>query len=267
MRGFDLNEFSFQESFEGENPTHHMNAGRHTHQSRRQKRRKHYDQYEQHVHCEQHEEYGQHEQSSQHKHHNCHEQFNPHGHHDHHEHHEHHDHKKNDEDCICETIKKIHKAQVEADHCDCRVSCEKSIQQLLSGSKHKQTANTIPFSMDCGCETFFGKAPVYNEHGHFCIIASPFFKVKQVKENCCVVLELLWPTCDDEPFQDTFKENGHFEFPCCFDFNGFIGTGACITVDLKCFCSISCHKPTMVEHATEEQLHDIFKNHRHCHKK
>lgn len=178
----------------------------------------------------------------------------------HHDEDDHFDRDNHDDDCVCGVVKKINKAQAAVEESDCRVSCEKSIKQLLS--RHKPTANTIPFSLDCGCETFLGKAPVYSSDGNFRIIASPFFKVKKVNHHCCAVVELLWPTCNGEPFQGHFSNDDKHSFPCC-DFDGFIETGACITVVLKCFCSISCHKPTMTQHATSSQIQDIYKGQKH----
>ncbi|WP_017754660.1 CotY/CotZ family spore coat protein [Calidifontibacillus oryziterrae] len=191
---------------------------------------------------------------------------------DHHDHeHEHeHDHEHDDDiHCVCKVVRKIHKAQLAAEErrndC-CKVSCERSIQQLLSPKKFAPVANTIPFSLECGCKScnnspFLGKAPLYGKNGKFCLIFSPFFKVKKIKDDCCAVLELLWPTCNGEPFAGKFTGDHKKSFPC-FDFNGFIETGACITVDLECFCGISCHQPTMTENATASQIHDILKAHK-----
>ncbi len=173
----------------------------------------------------------------------------------------HDEHDKDDKDCICSTIKRILKAQEEVDECQCRVSCERSIRQMLAPNDCPP-ANTVPFTLTCGCDLFFGKAAIYGKSGNFCLISSPFFKVKKVDRNCCAVLELLWPTCNGKPYEGYLKCKDHHSFPC-HDFNGFIGTGACITVDLSCFCSISCHKPHMVEEATACQIQDIIKCHKH----
>lgn len=257
MRFFENNEPEFQGPFNDEHQMNHK-------QKKHHKRHKHFGHYK-HYEQEGHFDHRDHDGHFDH-----HEHFDFHEDHEHEEHfcqcehHHHHDHKeKCCEDCICEIVKKIHKAQAEVNHSSCNVSCEKSIQQLLSQSKNCHTANTIPFSLDSD-DTFFGKAPVYDKYGNFCVIASPFFRVKKIVQNCCAVLELLWPTCNGELFEDTFKHDGTHSFPCCYNFNGFVGTGACLTVDLKCFCSISCHKPMMVREATACQIHDIIKNHRHC---
>lgn len=167
---------------------------------------------------------------------------------------------KDDKNCICSIIRKILKAQEAAEDCECKVSCESAIKQLLSPTACPP-ANTIPFTLNCGCDLFFGKAAIYGKHGNFCLISSPFFKVKKVDHHCCVVLELLWPTCDGEPFHCPLKCSDHHSF-ACHGFNGFIGTGACITVDLSCFCGISCQKPHMVNEATANEIHKIIK----CHK-
>ncbi|HHY72438.1 MAG TPA: hypothetical protein GX497_04275 [Bacillus bacterium] len=272
MRFFENNEPEFQGPFNDEHQMNHKQKKHH----KRHKHFGHYKHYEQEGHFDHRDHDGHfdhHEHFDFHEDHEHEEHFCQCGHHHHNEHHEHHgydgqhhhhEHKeKCCEDCICEIVKKIHKAQAEVNHSSCNVSCEKSIQQLLSQSKNCHTANTIPFSLDSD-DTFFGKAPVYDKYGNFCVIASPFFRVKKILQNCCAVLELLWPTCNGELFEDTFKHDGTHSFPCCYNFNGFVGTGACLTVDLKCFCSISCHKPMMVREATACQIHDIIKNHRHC---
>lgn len=177
------------------------------------------------------------------------------------EHHSHQDHKDNhDDDCVCKIVRKIHKAQLAVEESDCRVSCERSIEQLFSPINTCPKVNTIPFSLDCGCETFFGKGSIRDKHGKFRLISSPFFKVKKINRNCCAVLELLWPTCDGKPLEADFKNEGKHDFNC-IEFNGFIGTGACINVDLKCFCSISCHEAVWVDRVSKCQLHDICQCH------
>ncbi len=214
-----------------------------------------------------HDRYPQHKHEQHHQHHECpkchecrkhHEDQKHHECQEHHHHQEHHEHMAEDKDCICSTVKRIFKAQEEVDECHCRVSCERSIRQILS--QNDCSPNTIPFTLTCGCDLFFGKAAIYSKHGHFCIISSPFFKVKKVDHNCCAVLELLWPTCDGEPVRGPLKCKDH-DF-LCDDFNGFIGTGSCITVDLSCFCSISCQKPHMVNEATTSQIQQIIKGHK-----
>ncbi|HHW39033.1 MAG TPA: hypothetical protein GXX18_17675 [Bacillales bacterium] len=191
-----------------------------------------------------------------------------HGNHHHHPHppphheedhgHCHEEHDNDDKDCICSIVKRILKAQEMVDDCRCRVSCERSIRQLHTPYECPP-ADTIPFTLTCGCDLFCGKGAIYSRHGNFCLISSPFFRVKKVDHHCCAVLELLWPTFDGEPIKGplTCRDNN---FPCN-DFNGFIGTGVCITVDLSCFCSISCLKPHMVNKATASQIQQIIKGH------
>ncbi|MEC1769904.1 CotY/CotZ family spore coat protein [Schinkia azotoformans] len=178
----------------------------------------------------------------------------------HHCHDEHDKDGKDDKNCICSIVRRILKAQEEVDECQCEVSCERSIRQMLAPNDCPP-ANTVPFTLTCGCDLFFGKTVIYDKHGLFCLISSPFFKVKKVDHNCCAVLELLWPTCNGEPHNGPLKCPDHNSFLCC-NFSGFIGTGACITVDLSCFCGISCLKPHMVDEATANQIHQIIK----CHK-
>lgn len=206
----------------------------------------------------------QHEHHECHKCHKCHECQEHHEcqkHHECREHHqEHHEHMDEDKDCICSLLKRILMAQEEVEECQCKVSCERSIRQMLAPNECPP-ANTVPFTLTCGCDLFFGKAAIYSRNGLFCLISSPFFKVKRVDHHCCAVLELLWPTCNGEPHNGPLKCPDQNSIICC-DFSGFIGTGACITVDLSCFCSISCQKPHMVDEATANQIHQIIK----CHK-
>ncbi|NSL51437.1 CotY/CotZ family spore coat protein [Calidifontibacillus erzurumensis] len=170
---------------------------------------------------------------------------------DHEEAFHHHDKHEEDEDCVCSIVKKIHKAQSAVKESDCRVSCETSIQQLLSPAPK---ANTIPFTLTCDCDLFIAKAPVYSRKENFKLISSPFFRVKKVNHNCCAVLELLLPTKDGKTAEGVFKHDDHHSDHS--DFDGFVGTGACITVDLHCFCNITCFKPTIVH-----TRHHFFNGH------
>ena len=212
-----------------------------------------------------HEHHGHEHHGHEHHEHKHHEhEHHGHEHHGHehhgHEHHGHEHHGHDEKHCICSIVKKIHKAQEEIEACQCRVSCERSIDQLLL-KNDCPSANTIPFTLDCGCDLFIGKAAIYDKNGNFSFISSPFFKVKKVDHHCCAVLELLLPTCNGEPHNPPNCSNHNPYLGCEFD--GFIGTGACITVDLSCFCSISCLKPHMVD-AKASQNHHIFKCHKNC---
>lgn len=159
---------------------------------------------------------------------------------DHHEHHE---------SCVGEVLEAILHAQKKAkkQH-DCDHSCKESISDLLE-EKNRQQKNTIPFLLFCGdCEPFkaSGVKVVKNHHTKkkkFACISSFIFKIKDLNDGCAV-LELLTfkpnKSCNSD-----HKENQKSPCtPCCQidhkDVDDLIGTGICITVDLACFCAISC---------------------------
>lgn len=176
-----------------------------------------------------------------------------------------------DRNCVKNTIKQIIDAQREAaggpSH-DCDTSCERSIDDLLSPSRDRgpRRHTTIPFMLVCkdGCSTFFGSGFTGrggHRHGHFHCVESPVFKVQGFVKGShnCVRLELLTPIYHKHrPRGD--GEEGHREprahhGDCGCGGGGVCGyfghrpvenfraTGVCITVDLDCFCGISCLDP------------------------
>ncbi|TLS35358.1 CotY/CotZ family spore coat protein [Pseudalkalibacillus caeni] len=129
-------------------------------------------------------------------------------------------------ECVCDVVREIDDVQRKVQGSECNVSCERSIQELIKGNY--PTKDTIPFKLigESGDE-FKAKAPVKVHANHdFCIafVRSSYFRVEKfVKEKeCCAILELLCPI-----------KSG-------YKITGFQRTGACITVDLDCFCSIIC---------------------------
>lgn len=161
------------------------------------------------------------------------------------------------DDCVCDVVRRIIMAQnkVAATTNRCDSSCEQSIKQLLSPVKTNKSKNTtIPFVLYTkDLKPFIAngvfKAPIkgYPDTKYFDVIETPILKaIKFVKgSDCCVKLELLQPVnangfpvanrgdklsdffCDETPFRTiNFRE-----------------TGICITVDLNCFCGITCLDP------------------------
>lgn len=161
--------------------------------------------------------------------------------------------------CVRDTIRKILDAQREVSdgglH-DCTSSCERSIDDLLSpGRARRGRHTTVPFMLTCkdNCSTFYGSGFCGHgghsgHHGHFECIESPIFKVQGfVRGNSnCVRLELLVP----EGFHSSDGEHGGHGHESCGGsvcsgfgnkhFKNLRHTGVCITVDLRCFCGISC---------------------------
>ncbi|RSD29430.1 CotY/CotZ family spore coat protein [Mesobacillus subterraneus] len=148
--------------------------------------------------------------------------------------------KKHDGDsCVCEVLRAVADAQDEVDvDNDCDVSCHRSIQELLAGAQTPNGLDTIPLILYCGdCVPFEGfGARVRN--GNLDCFRSFFFRVTSVDNDCCAKIELL----------TTRGDSGNFADPCAQIQTGgarneFFRTGICITVDLDCFCAVTCLDP------------------------
>ncbi len=158
--------------------------------------------------------------------------------------------------CVKDTVRRILEAQREVSsgglH-DCRTSCDRSIDDLLApGRERIGRHTTIPFMLTCRhtCSTWFGAGfcghgADLDRRGHFECIESPIFKVQGFVRgsNNCVRLELLLP----ENHHDGDEEHGGHGScggSVCKSighrFRNLRRTGVCITVDLDCFCAISC---------------------------
>lgn len=180
--------------------------------------------------------------------------------------------------CVKDVIKKILDAQrsVSDDGYTCDTSCERSIDDLLSPDRHHRPRHytTIPFMLftkDC-VKPFVGSGFTSrrgrrgHRRGNFRCVESPIFKVKGFKKgsNSCVTLELLEPIKSkgdhhhDAPRLEgeTDTDLQHHSSGCgcsmCKSFgdhyfDNFCYTGICITVDLDCFCGISCLDPVRPE--------------------
>jgi len=171
--------------------------------------------------------------------------------------------------CVTDVVRSIVRAQrraVEAEEDTCFTGCDRAIEELLSPfeeNRERLRHNTIPFilfSKDCG-KPFTGVGVRRRRDGgsdrrFFECIESPVFRVKSFVDNSdnCVRLELLTPVSrhhrgpgsNQGPDADRHhhdKCDSHF---CDFlphHTHNFRATGICITVDLNCFCGISCLDP------------------------
>ncbi len=136
--------------------------------------------------------------------------------------------------CVCDIVKAIADAQSDVVENCCDVSCEKSIEDLLSPVAANDL-DTVPFILFCegDCKPFKGFG-VRKDNSDLECFESFIFRVKSVDKDCCALLELL-DTGDGNACKDP-----------CDQFKGDVGTGdltrtgICITVDLDCFCGISC---------------------------
>jgi hypothetical protein len=154
--------------------------------------------------------------------------------------------KKHDDSCVCEVLRAVADAQDEVDNNgDCEVSCHKSIQELLAGAQTPTNGlDTIPLILYCGdCVPFEGFGTRIRTQGggpqRLDCFRSFFFRVTSVDDNCCAKIELLTTRGD---------EGEGFDSPCRQIQTGgarneFFRTGICITVDLDCFCAVTCLDP------------------------
>lgn len=150
---------------------------------------------------------------------------------------------KHKSQCVCDVLQEIADAQDEINHGDCDTSCKRSINQLVGGVMG-DVFDTIPVILYCKstCKPFFGTGITFNNNEEK-LGFSFFFRVKKVdKDTCCATLELLGEDGDLGKFD---KKNGHPTIgdQNVKDFDDLEGTGICITVDLNCFCAVSCLDP------------------------
>jgi hypothetical protein len=153
--------------------------------------------------------------------------------------------------CVCAVLRAIADAQDQVSPVTggCEISCERSIQELLNGVSPATTApNTIPVILYCGCEPFLGtgvsftrRTPPGGGTFDFECIQTFVFRVTSVDNNCCAVLELLQiVNAGGQPIRPS-EENVCSQFGA--QARDFERTGICITVDLNCFCAVTCLEP------------------------
>lgn len=144
--------------------------------------------------------------------------------------------KHKEKDCVCKIIKRIadrQQAVAQANNC-CDVSCETSLDQLISPTG--VTNDTVPFKLTCSADLNESYDPVgvvkIDVNGTTCFgyVESEYFRVKKMISDCCAILEILCPI-----------KTGSGRIV------GFYRTGGCVTVDLNCFCTITCLPPVRTE--------------------
>jgi len=164
-------------------------------------------------------------------------------------------------ECVCEKVREIVKAQDAVDdHC-CDSSCEQSINDLLSPAGGNGTATTVPFTLLCKgtCEYFIGRGIFQGNGGSegtfFGCVESPVFRAKSFtdEDECCVKLELLLPVTEGGGMPGPKDDLcGFFPGKSIKDFQA---TGICFTVDLNCFCGIQC-LPAITPRSASEFSHN-----------
>src|SRR5699024_10103515 len=140
---------------------------------------------------------------------------------------------RNTGSCVCDILKEIVDAQNDVVENCCDTSCEQSINDLLGVTESGSGLDTVPIILYCkdGCKPFKGYGAHRSHHGIGDIVASFIFRVKRVDDDCCAVLELVRK--NDESCE-------HLKDPCHQDTHHLEATGICITVDLNCFCHVTC---------------------------
>lgn len=134
------------------------------------------------------------------------------------------------ENCVCDILREILAAQQDIvdDRTDCEVGCEQSIRDLLGDTTSPTNLDTVPVLLYCDCKPFKGFGA--GNDPNTTVVASFFFRVKSIDDDCCAVLELLRERNDQKNFEDPTQQKTA----------NLRATGICINVDLKCFCHVTC---------------------------
>lgn len=135
--------------------------------------------------------------------------------------------------CVADILKEIVSAQdnIAGDCCD--TSCERSIAELLGDTQAPTNLDTVPVLLYCkDCTPFKGYGAPFNAIAD--VVGSFYFRVKKVDSKNCAVLELLRTPNDPEadPVSPVTQFTANLQ-----------ATGICITVDLDCFCHVTCLPP------------------------
>ncbi len=135
--------------------------------------------------------------------------------------------------CVCDILKEIASVQEDiVDDC-CESGCEQSISDLLGNHDNRSGLDTVPVLLYCSatCAPFkgFGAHPRKISRK----LSSFYFRVKKVTKDCCAVLELLVDR--NELGTNTDQSDPHSQVT-----SNLKATGICITVDVDCFCHITC---------------------------
>ncbi|SFM48477.1 spore coat protein Z [Gracilibacillus orientalis] len=144
----------------------------------------------------------------------------------------------NGDGCVCDVVRAIADAQDNAVGQQCDVSCLRSIQDLVS-PVGGNGLDTVPFILyDKKGKPFKGFGAEVDANGgpaRFDCFSSFIFRVTEVDDDeCCAVLELLVFDNDEKTCGDPCEQLDNEKV------DELERTGICITVDLNCFCAITC---------------------------
>jgi hypothetical protein len=135
--------------------------------------------------------------------------------------------------CVCEAVENIKDLQ-DAIYEQCSTSC---FSNLLAPTQF--VGDTIPFILyDKNGDLLKAFGNVGGLLGGECF-RTPFFKVQDIRKDCCATLSLLRPFENGNPVN--FKDVDDI----C-EVNRLVKTDFCIEVDLRCFCAIQCLDPRLI---------------------
>lgn len=135
--------------------------------------------------------------------------------------------------CVCDVLKEIASVQDDiVDDC-CDSSCDQSISDLLGATDNRSGLDTVPVMLYCSgtCAPFKGYGANYDNIATK--LSSYYFRVKKVTNDCCAVLELL---VNENELGTDFDQPG----PHSQNTANLRASGICITVDVNCFCHVTC---------------------------
>lgn len=147
------------------------------------------------------------------------------------------DHSRN---CVCKVLREISQAQRNVIETECDTSCKKSIKDLLGEKEVRNELDTIPLILYCkdSCKPFKGFGARSKYIGE--VVSSFYFRVKKVDKDCCATLELLRDPHDVVSTSDHKKKANNPKDPTDQRTKNLQRTGICMTVDLHCFCHVTC---------------------------
>ncbi|WP_440894927.1 CotY/CotZ family spore coat protein [Amphibacillus sp. Q70] len=132
--------------------------------------------------------------------------------------------------CVADVLREIADAQNNIANDCCDSSCEQSIANLLGETPSPSNLDTVPVLLYCkDCSPFIGFGAPVDDIGN--VFGSFYFRVKNINDNNCAVLELLRDEADTDLCPGCPADQATANLTA---------TGVCITVNVECFCHITC---------------------------
>ncbi|BCB03063.1 CotY/CotZ family spore coat protein [Bacillus sp. KH172YL63] len=157
---------------------------------------------------------------------------------------------KSSKGCVCQAVRAIKDIQDAANQeCnDCKNDC--FLEPLGSMVSPTNRLNTRIFKL------YLKNGETFKAHIKGCPWKSPFFRVKEVFDNCCATLQVLKPDYAESTGSTSSTSSSSSSTGSDMDSMGnnteWVFTDECITVDLDCFCAIQCIKDVHVFLECEE---------------